>query len=128
MFLMYDFFMNQSILIVDESQEAANLLKDVLESSGFGYQCWIVRSIDGVVPLLMSRKIQIVLIDSALCDERKYQKLKKIRLVHHQIRILMLATEMDARQMQLAKDYHIDQFCLKEDDYPALIDSIEQVI
>ncbi|MCA9398317.1 MAG: response regulator [Candidatus Omnitrophica bacterium] len=120
--------MNSRILIVDAQKEQAQLLKDILESADFGYQCRLADSLEQVKDRLRAKNIDVMLVDHALPEERLYEKLQRLKLKNRAVRMIMLADEISPEEAVKARDHFMEGFCSKSEDYPALINTIEQVI
>lgn len=120
--------MNNPIIIADPSSEEADLLKSILESAGFGYRCRTVPDIDGLNALVTADDAQVILVDQGLIEPAVLRRLNRIKREHPGLRVYVLAREVSAEQYRAAQEYSLDGFCQKDDDYPAMIDSIEQTI
>lgn len=120
--------MNNSIIILDPSPGDAAHLKTVLEAAGFGYRCRIAAEADDIFGLLASERADIVLLDKALADHRTLRCLQKIKQAQREIRIYVLARDLTPQEYRRVQEYFVDGICQKEDDYPAMISTIEQAI
>lgn len=120
--------MNNQIAIVDSSADDGQLLKDILEAAGFGYQCKVITSAESFSAEVESDAVEVALIDQSFIDGPFLRRLQKWKRTYCKLRIYVLALEVTAQQLAQAQEHGIDGFCQKVDDYPALIDSIEQTI
>lgn len=118
--------MGQNILILDES-ERGELTKQILESADFGYQCDCMVEIERWKDVLNRKDYATLVFHKE--DELKEQlrAVKQMKLSHRQMRVIMIAAELEETEAQLAREHFVDEFCPAE-DYAALINSIEGVI
>ncbi|MCA9403043.1 MAG: response regulator [Candidatus Omnitrophica bacterium] len=120
--------MNNLITIVDPLADEADLLKRVLEEAGFGYRCRTLSQLDQLGDAFSAGEADVVLVDQDLIDGTALRLLHKLKRNHRGLRVLILAHEVSQDLYRRAMEHALDGFCLKGDDYPALIDSIEQTI
>lgn len=120
--------MNNSIAIVDPSVDDAELLKNVLEEAGFGYRCRIVSRLEQFGDVFAGAVPDLILVDQELIDGAALRQLQKLKRAHRGLRVIILAHEVSADLHRRAQEHALDGFCRKGDDYPDLIDSIEQTI
>lgn len=104
------------------------MMKDVLEGAGFGYQCRIVSSFDDVARLMATETLDILLADKDYPDEALYRKIRKVRINAPRLRVIMLADQVTPQELGKATEHFIEAFCQKNDDFLTLINTIEQVI
>ena len=120
--------MNNSILIVDPSAQEAELLKTILESAGFGYRCGTVAGMEALPAAVAAAQAEVLLVDLDLLDDPAWRRLNKLKRENRGLRVYVLAREVTPEQYRRAQEHALDGFCQKDDDYPAMIDSIEQTI
>lgn len=118
--------MSHEIVIIDEPEQAM-LTKDVLESADFGYHCMHLEDISEWKNKLSAKAYRTLLIRKDYPNDSVLRTVKQIKLAHRQMRIIMLAEDLDEQTVLKARESYVDEFCL-QDDYAGLINSIEGVI
>ncbi len=120
--------MNNRILIIEKDKEAARLRKDILEFSDFNYHCYISDSMLKVGSILQNKSITTLLVDKDLEDSNFYRDIKKFKTSFPHMRIILMAKTISPEEALKAREHYVDEFCEKNDDYPSLINAIEEVI
>ncbi len=120
--------MSHPILIIHSNADAGDLYKVVLESASMGYQCLVVSSLEEARHQLEKESYRTLLIDDDVIDSKRWSVWAKLRMKNIHTRMIVLSQEPDANFVASARENGIDQLCLKNDEYPELINAIEGVI
>ncbi len=118
--------MGQQILILDEI-ERGELIKQILESADFGYQCDCMPELEEWKKVLARKDYNTLVFHKEDGLKDQLRAVKQMKLTHRQMRVIMIAAELEESEALLAREHFVDEFCPAE-DYAALINSIEGVI